>query len=269
VLKLPTHEHRTSLHLLRFFHSVHQDINFLHKDLVHGTNKFVPACIIFYFCVFILILCVWMFCIYICPCHLHAWCTQRLKRNWGYRSLWGSMWVLGISLDLLGEHLVPFDTEPSLQPLCISLLSVCLQISFYWLSLIHRKTICRYVQSVSWQLDIVASWFHYPFIWFLQFLGIFFFFFSLFTFQMLSPFLISPLKTPYPIPLPLPCPGITLHWGIKPSQDQGPLLPLMSDKAIFCYICSWSPGNFGGTTWFVLLFLLWGCRPLQLLGSFL
>jgi hypothetical protein len=33
---------------------------------------------------------------------------------------------------------------------------------------------------------------------------------------------------------------ISLHWGIEPSQDQGPLLPPMPDKAILCYICSWS-----------------------------
>jgi hypothetical protein len=37
--------------------------------------------------------------------------------------------------------------------------------------------------------------------------------FSLFTFQMLSPFLVSPLKTPYPIPLlnNLPTPA-SLSW---------------------------------------------------------
>jgi hypothetical protein len=35
-------------------------------------------------------------------------------------------------------------------------------------------------------------------------------------------------------------PGIPLCWGIEPSQDQGPLLPLMPDKAILCYICGWS-----------------------------
>jgi hypothetical protein len=29
-----------------------------------------------------------------------------------------------------------------------------------------------------------------------------------------------------------------LHWGIETSQGQGPVLPLMSDKAILCYICS-------------------------------
>ena len=41
---------------------------------------------------------------------------------------------------------------------------------------------------------------------------------------------------------PLPCspthllllsyPGISIHWVIEPSQEQGPLLPLMSNKAI-------------------------------------
>ena len=40
-----------------------------------------------------------------------------------------------------------------------------------------------------------------------------------------------------------PCPGILLHWGIKPSQDQGPLLPLMSYKAILSYIYGWSHGS--------------------------
>jgi hypothetical protein len=76
----------------------------------------------------------------------------------------------------------------------------------------------------------------------------------------------------------LPGPGIPLHGGIEPSQDQGSLLPLMTDKAILCYICSWShgslyvyslvdglvPGSSEGTDWF----LLWGCKSLQLLGSF-
>jgi hypothetical protein len=30
-------------------------------------------------------------------------------------------------------------------------------------------------------------------------------------------------------PLPLPGPGIPLYWGKEPSQDQGHLLPLMTD----------------------------------------
>jgi hypothetical protein len=43
----------------------------------------------------------------------------------------------------------------------------------------------------------------------------------------------------------LPPPGshIPLYWGIEPSQDHGPLLPLMSDNIILCYICSWSHGS--------------------------
>jgi hypothetical protein len=40
----------------------------------------------------------------------------------------------------------------------------------------------------------------------------------------LSPSLCSPTH-----PLLLPGPGTSLHWGIEPSQDQGPLLPLMID----------------------------------------
>jgi hypothetical protein len=68
---------------------------------------------------------------------------------------------------------------------------------------------------------------------------------------MLSPFLVSPPRTPYALlptpcspthPLPLPGPVITLYWCIQPLQDQGPLLSLMSDKAILCDICSWSHG---------------------------
>ena len=43
-------------------------------------------------------------------------------------------------------------------------------------------------------------------------------------------------------PLPIPCPCIPVHWGMEPSQDQGLLLPLMSDKAILCYKRGWSHG---------------------------
>ena len=38
--------------------------------------------------------------------------------------------------------------------------------------------------------------------------------------------------------------SIPLHWVIKPAQDQGPLLPLMPNKVILCYICIWSHGSF-------------------------
>ena len=74
---------------------------------------------------------------------------------------------------------------------------------------------------------------------------------------MLSPF---PVPTPTRNPLahtPSPCfykgvphppsnshlPGIPLHWGIQPSQDQAPLLQFMHDKAILCYISWWSHGS--------------------------
>jgi hypothetical protein len=125
----------------------------------------------------------------------------------------------------------------------------------------------------------------------------FYWIFSLFTFQMLSPFLVPPWVSlshpPCPCfyegvppptnPLLHPHPGFPLHWDIKPSQDQGPLLPLMPDKAILWYICNWThgslhvhslvgglvPGSSGVSSWLILLFFLWSCKLLQLLQSFL
>jgi hypothetical protein len=47
---------------------------------------------------------------------------------------------------------------------------------------------------------------------------------------------------PYP-PTPALSSSIPQSWGIEPSQDQGPPFPVMSDKAILCYICSWSNGS--------------------------
>jgi hypothetical protein len=115
---------------------------------------------------------------------------------------------------------------------------------------------------------------------------------SLFIFQILSPFLVSPLQSPLAILLflciyegaPSPtypcqphCSSILLCWGIKPEQDQGPLLPLMPDKAVFCDICSWSHGSLhvysligglvprsSGWSGWLMLFFLWGYKPLQL-----
>ena len=73
---------------------------------------------------------------------------------------------------------------------------------------------------------------------------------------MLSPSQVSPLQTLYPTPLPSFYEGappltylllpyhhsIPLCWGTKPSQDQGPLLPLMPDKVILYYKFSCSHG---------------------------
>jgi hypothetical protein len=50
-----------------------------------------------------------------------------------------------------------------------------------------------------------------------------------------SPFPYSPTH-----PLLLSGPGIPLHWVIVPSQDQGPLLPLITNKTILFYVCNWS-----------------------------
>jgi hypothetical protein len=64
-----------------------------------------------------------------------------------------------------------------------------------------------------------------------------------------------------------PCPRFLLNWGIEPSQDQGSLLPLMSEKAILSYICGWrhvslhvyslvgglDPGSSG---WSIVLYLV-------------
>ena len=146
-------------------------------------------------------------------------------------------------------------------------------------------------------LKIFRPW-HKPF---LQKKLFFFFLFNwifyLFTFQMLSSFLVSSPETPYTCPspclykgahppthsLPPPCPGIPLHWGMEPSQDQGPPLPLMPDKAILCYICSWShgflhvyslvgdlvPGSSGGVCLVDIAVLPMRLQtPLQLLHSF-
>ena len=87
----------------------------------------------------------------------------------------------------------------------------------------------------------------------------FYYIFSLLTFQMLSPFPISSLESPYLLPappasmkvfphqlphsLPSPHPGIPLIGSIEHSQGQGPFLSLMPNKAILCYICSWSHGS--------------------------
>jgi hypothetical protein len=73
-----------------------------------------------------------------------------------------------------------------------------------------------------------------------------------------------------------------LHWSIEPSQDQGPPLSLIPDKTILCYICIWRhrslrvyssfgglvPGSSGGSGWLILLFFLWGYKPLQLFQYF-
>jgi hypothetical protein len=116
---------------------------------------------------------------------------------------------------------------------------------------------------------------------------------------MISPFLVTPPQPPPTPTCPLPTPfclfecghppihtflphrsSIPLFWVIKPSQDQGPPLPLLSGKAILCYICIWShasvpvhslvgglvPGS-PGWSGQLTLFFLWGCDSPLLLQS--
>jgi hypothetical protein len=123
-------------------------------------------------------------------------------------------------------------------------------------------------------------------------LSFFYWIFSLFPFQMFSPFQVSPLQTSYRIPssptclydgAPLPTHShptalASLHWGIEHPQALGILLPLMSNKAIFWHIC----GQFhsllhvyslaGGpvprnSEWSGLLLPPWGYKLPQLLQS--
>jgi hypothetical protein len=46
-----------------------------------------------------------------------------------------------------------------------------------------------------------------------------------------------------PHPLLSSFPGIPLHWGIEHPQAQGPLLPLMTIKAILCHIFGQNHGS--------------------------
>ena len=82
-------------------------------------------------------------------------------------------------------------------------------------------------------------------------------------------------------PLLPPCPGIPLHWGIEPSHTKGlssHLCPTKPSSAlyvagamgpsIYSLVGGLVPGSSRSTGQF-MFFLLWGCKPLQLLGSFL
>jgi hypothetical protein len=82
---------------------------------------------------------------------------------------------------------------------------------------------------------------------------------------MLPPFPVSSLETPilYPLsllnegfpllthPLQPPCPLIPLHWGTEPSQNQGPLLPSIPNKASATYATG-AMGPSMCTPWFVV-----------------
>jgi hypothetical protein len=72
---------------------------------------------------------------------------------------------------------------------------------------------------------------------------------------------VSPTHSPTH-PLAPYCPGIPLHWGIKPSQDQWLLLPMMHYKAIHWYIWGWSHG-------FLHVYSGWWFSPWEIWGVWL
>jgi len=126
----------------------------------------------------------------------------------------------------------------------------------------------------------------------MRFLFFFYVFFFIGHFMYLH-FKCYPFSQFLSFPTPFPCfceaasslthslqpqhPGIPLHWGNKPSQEQAILFLLIADSAILCYICSWShgslhvyslvsnldPGSSGVSGGLILLFFLWGCKTLS------
>jgi len=124
--------------------------------------------------------------------------------------------------------------------------------------------------------------------------SLFYWIFSLFTFQMLSPFQVSPSETPYPNPSPpasvrvlSPHPStlsliLTLAFLYTRSSSlhrpkssppidapQGhPLLHKQLEPSVApCVLFDWQFSLW--EFWDIWLFFLWGCKPLQFLQSFL
>jgi hypothetical protein len=122
----------------------------------------------------------------------------------------------------------------------------------------------------------------------------------LFTSQIISLFLVTPPQTPHPISALCPpsfasmmvlphlpnhsCPTlvpVSSYTRAPSSGPRTPTLPLMSDKAILCYICICNYGSLpahslvgglvhGSNGWSgqSTLFFLWGRNPSMLLLSF-
>ena len=115
--------------------------------------------------------------------------------------------------------------------------------TFLWMCEYILKILCIWVcqfVSVSYYIDNLApkcnltlTFFKTAALFYLSFLlDIFFIYIS-----NVIPFPCFPSENPLSppsstcsptLPLPFPSPGIPLFWGIEPSQDQGPHLPLMT-----------------------------------------
>ena len=115
----------------------------------------------------------------------------------------------------------------------------------------------NYNSCICQQCLVVGMFRFRSFLCYYFFLSFFYWIFSLFTFQMLSPLQVSHPGPPIPCPFPLPLweyshthppTPIFPSWhsptlGHRTPLGQGPLLPLMSKKAILCHICSQSHGS--------------------------
>jgi hypothetical protein len=108
---------------------------------------------------------------------------------------------------------------------------------------------------------------------------------------MLSPILVSPapgnpLSHPLLLwgcssthpPTPTSLPSIPLHWDIyqafigprtSPPIDAWQDHPLLHMQLEYSFVDGLVPRSSRGSGWLILLFFLWGCKPLQLLQSFL
>jgi hypothetical protein len=102
------------------------------------------------------------------------------------------------------------------------------------------------------------------------------------------PFPDFPSENPYslhPFPAHQPTHSASWSWHSPTLGHRTFTRPKASPPidALFSYVCVWShgslhvyslvvgfvPGSSAGTGWFIFLFFLWGCKLLQLLGSFL
>ena len=152
---------------------------------------------------------------------------------------------------------------------------------------LKRETIQIELESLGFFVCLVGLF------WFCFWCGLNYFYqiFSLFTFQILSLFLVSPPKIPYllpPPPAPKPSHSHSQSWhspilGHRTFTGPRASPPLMTNQAILIYIYRQShmsqnvfsligglvPRSSGGTDQFIWMFFLWGFQPLQLLVYFL
>jgi hypothetical protein len=90
--------------------------------------------------------------------------------------------------------------------------------------------------------------------------------------------LLTNIPTPFSFSWHSPTLGASsLHMAKSLSHHARPTRPSsatyvaksLDSLLVYSLVSGLVPGSSRGTGWFILLFLLWGCKPLQLLGPFL